>query len=281
VAEPTPGLRRVLDLLLCPRCGGHPLTAVDGAVRCPRGHAFDLARQGYLSLLAGARATSGDDAEMARARERFLTTGAYDAVRAALVEAAVAALPADGAVLDVGCGTGWYAAGLLDAAPGARGLGLDTSARSLRAAARAHPRLGAVGWDVLAPYPLGSRSVDVVLDVFSPRNPPQMHRVLRPGGRLVVARPGPGHLAELRAAVPGMVAVDPAKEDRLSRALDDLFVAGPTEVVEQTVPLAVDQARDLVGMTPSARHVEAAALTSDGLPDSVSVSVLVGAYSLR
>lgn len=281
MAEPTRGLADVLDLLRCPRCGGHPLTASGGAVACPRGHAFDLARQGYLSLLAGSRATSGDDAEMARARERFLGSRAYDAVRAAVVAAATEALPDQARVLDVGCGTGWYAAGVLDAAPAARGLGLDTSARSLRAAARAHPRAGAVGCDVLADYPLADACVDVVLDVFSPRNPPQMHRVLRPGGRLVVARPGPGHLAELRAAVPGMVAVDPAKEERLARALDDLFVAGPTATVEVVVPLTAEQARDLVGMTPSARHLGAADLPDDVLPPAVTVSVLVGSYAPR
>ncbi|MEW9531386.1 hypothetical protein [Microbispora sp. NPDC049125] len=34
-----------------------------------------------------------------------------------------------GTVLDIGCGTGYYLAGVLDQLPGARSLGLDTSMR--------------------------------------------------------------------------------------------------------------------------------------------------------
>lgn len=277
----------ILPLLRCPSCGAELATA-PGALRCPRRHSFDVARHGYVSLLTGTRATSGDDGPMARARRDFLAADRYAPIRDTVADlAGESAGAADGArppatVVDVGCGTGYYLAGVLDAMPGAVGLGLDTSAHALRTAAKAHERAAAATWDVFRPFPIASEQVDVVLDVFAPRNPAEFHRVLRPGGVLLVVRPFGGHLAELRSQVAGMVTVDPDKEERLHQALDPYFEAARTEEVEYTTPLTRQEAVDLVLMTPSARHVTEAELNDeDTLPSEVTVSVLATAYSRR
>nr|BFF17933.1 hypothetical protein GCM10025730_14540 [Promicromonospora thailandica] len=131
------------------------------------------------------------------------------------------------------------------------------------------------------PFPVASGCADVLLDVFAPRNPAEFHRVLRPGGALVVVRPYRGHLAELRRQVSGMVAVDPDKERRLHDALDPWFEPVRTREVEYTTPLTRQEAVDLVLMTPSARHVTAADLSDDDLPGEVTVSVLATAYRRR
>jgi 23S rRNA (guanine745-N1)-methyltransferase len=277
-----PALELSLDLLRCPTCRTRRLHPGRGALRCPAGHAFDIARHGYVSLLTGTRATSGDDASTVRARSRFLSTGSYAPIREAVARLAVGFMPAQATVVDVGCGPGYYLAGVLDRLPGARGLGLDTSARALRSAARAHARAAAAAWDVFRPFPLAGGVADVVVNVFAPRNPIEFHRVLRPAGRLVVVRPTGRHLAELRGRVPAMVAVDPAKEQRLHRALDPFFEAVVTERVEYSTTLARPQALDLVAMTPNARHPGRADPHDDGLlPDQVTVSVLATAYRAR
>jgi 23S rRNA (guanine745-N1)-methyltransferase len=277
-----PALELSLDLLRCPTCRTRRLHPERGALRCPAGHTFDVARHGYVSLLAGIRATSGDDAAMARARDRFLSTGTYTPIREAVARLVAGSLPEEGTVLDVGCGTGYYLAGVLDRLPGARGLGLDTSVRAMRSAARAHARAAAATWDVFRPFPLAGDVADVVLNVFAPRNPAEFHRVLRPAGRLIVVRPTKRHLAELRGRVPAMVTVDPAKEQRLHRALDPFFEAAVTERVEYLAPLSPLDTLDLVGMTPSARHVSRAdADAGGGLPERVTVSVLATTYHAR
>ncbi|MEU8499664.1 methyltransferase domain-containing protein [Streptomyces lavendulae] len=276
-----PALDLSLDLLRCPTCRTGCLHPDHGALRCPVGHAFDIARHGYASLLTGTRATSGDDADMVQARGRFLSTGAYAPIREVGARLAADAVSEQGTVVDMGCGTGYYLAGLLDQMPGARGLGLDTSVRALRLAARAHDRAAAVAWDVFRPFPLADGAADVVLDVFAPRNPAEFHRVLRPTGRLIVIRPTGRHLAELRGQVPAMVAIDPAKEQRLHQALDPFFEAVVTEQVEYSASLTRLDVLDLVAMTPSARHVSPADLNGGVLPDQVTVSVLATAYQPR
>ncbi|MFE0646799.1 putative RNA methyltransferase [Streptomyces sp. NPDC058877] len=276
-----PALEPFLDVLRCPVCRAR-LRPDRGSLRCPAGHTFDIARQGYVSLLTGARATSGDDAAMVQARNRFLSTGRYAPIRRTLTRMTADALPGQGAVVDIGCGTGYYLAGVLDQLPGACGLGVDASVRALRSAARVHPRAAAASWDVFRPFPVADRTVDVMLDVFAPRNPAEFHRVLRPTGRLIVVRPVERHLVELRGKVPAMVAIDPDKEQRLQQALTPYFEAAGTQHVEYTAPLTGQEAIDLVGMTPSARHLTHADLSDHGsLPARVTVSVLATSYRPR
>ncbi|MEV5099692.1 methyltransferase domain-containing protein [Streptomyces rochei] len=277
-----PALDLSLDLLCCPTCRTRRLHPEGGALRCPVGHTFDIARHGYAGLLTGTRATSGDDAAMVQARNRFLSTGIYAPIREVGARLAADAMSEQGTVVDVGCGTGYYLAGVLDRLPDARGLGLDTSVRALRSAARAHDRAAAVTWDVFRHFPLVDGAADVVLNVFAPRNPVEFHRVLRSTGRLIVVRPTGRHLAELRGQVPAMVTIDPAKEQRLHRALDPFFEAAVTELVEYSAPLTRPDALDLVAMTPSARHVSHTDMNDCVLlPDQATVSVLATAYRPR
>lgn len=279
--SPSPTLKLFANLLRCPTCGEHPLQLAHGSLRCPAGHTFNIARHGYLSLLSSTRATSGDDADMVQARDRFLTVGGYTPVRRAISSMVSTAAPEDATIVDVGCGTGYYLAGVLDELPEAHGLGLDSSVRAARYAARVHERAAAATWDIFRSFPLADSVADVVLDVFTPRNPSEFYRVLRPAGLLIVVRPTERHLAELRLAVPGMVTIDQEKEQRLHCALDPHFEAVTTQHIEYRTLLAGTDARDLIAMTPSARHLSRDDVNEAPLPDRVTISVLATAYRSR
>ena len=276
-----PALSLVLPHLRCPLCVSE-LTHEGPALQCRSRHTFDIARQGYLSLMSGQQARSGDDDEMILARDRFLSGGAYAPLAAQLTRTALEHAPAgDPFVVEVGCGTGHYLAALLEAWPQAVGFGFDSARRGARISARAHPRLLAATADAFAPFPVASGSASVLFDVFSPRNPEQFARVLRHDGVLVVARPAQGHLQELRDRVPAMVGIDPEKEARLHAALDPLFVESEQHQVDFTVDLSDRQrAADLIGMTPSARHLDPAGHGAV-LPEQVSASVVVSAWKHR
>lgn len=289
-------LPAVLSALRCPLCG-RELALSGSALRCPQRHTFNIARQGYLSLLADAKARSGDDDAMMIARDRFLGSGAYAPLRDAIVQAALGESGgpqthrADGAhIVDAGSGSGYYLAGVLAANEGAEtagwGFGFDSAVRGARLTAKCHPRAVAATWDAFRPFPLADRCADIVLDIFSPRNPSEFARVLAPGGRLVVAHPRADHLAELRAAVPDMVGIDPEKERRLHAALDPLFTEDHRQELAFEVALTPDRAADLIGMTPSARHVSAAdrseRLAAEGaLPAAVTAAVTVSRWEPR
>ncbi|WP_326562516.1 putative RNA methyltransferase [Micromonospora sp. NBC_01796] len=282
-----------LRLLRCPLCG-QPLDAVDTgtarALRCPRGHSFDLARQGYVNLLAGRAQHTGDSPEMVTARAEFLGAGHYDMISAALAEAAAAVMsparhaeaPTDGEgaypglVVDAGAGTGWHLAAVLDAVPDAVGLALDVSKPALRRAARAHPRAAAALCDTWAGLPLADASTALLLNVFAPRNGPEFRRVLRPDGALLVVTPAADHLAELVDRL-DLLRVDPTKSDRVAGSL-----AGEFDLVDRsrhTHPMRLHrrEVATLVGMGPSAWHVDPARLADriESLPEPVTVTATV------
>jgi 23S rRNA (guanine745-N1)-methyltransferase len=275
---PVPGaLARVADRLACPVCAG-PVVLAGRSVRCASGHSFDVARQGYVTLLPGRRAFAGDDPGMVAAREAFLARGHYDPI----VRALVAVLPDDAAGLcvDLAGGPGHYLAAVVEGRPGLVGLDLDASTAALRRAARAHARVAAVGADVSARLPLRDGAADVVLSIFGPRNVPEIRRVLAPTGLLVVVTPTPRHLAELVEAF-SLVRVDPRKPARLAEQLAGFREAG-TIAVEHVAPMTHGDVVDDVLMGPSARHVDRDALLRGvaALPEpvDVTVSVTVGAY---
>jgi 23S rRNA (guanine745-N1)-methyltransferase len=273
------GLDDLLPLLRCPHCSA-ALGRAGEAVRCEAGHSFDLARQGYLSLLGReGTAHTGDTAQMVAARERFLGAGHFDRLAAEVAE-----LVADGVdqgvaptcLLDLGAGTGWYLARLLDRLPDARGLALDVSKPALRRAARAHPRLAAVAADAWRPLPLRDGVVAAVLNVFAPRNAPEIARVLRPGGLAAVVTPAPGHLAGLVEAL-GLLQVDERKDARLADQLAPHLNVVGRRLLEWRLTLDAAGARDAAAMGPSAFHIDPAELDErvGALPRTIDVAAAV------
>lgn len=251
------------------------------ALRCVRGHSFDIARQGYVGLLTGASTKmTGDTAEMLDARAAFQRGGGFAPIADAVAEAVVAGGPVPPVLLEVGAGTGYYLSRALDAAPTTWGIALDVSKPAARRCARAHPRAAAVLADAWRGFPVRDSVLGHVLTVFAPRNPAEAARVLAPGGRYIVVTPTATHLSELVGPL-GMVSVDPDKDRRIAEAM-----AGHLEQVERTIiqypiELTHDQAADVLGMGPSARHLTRPAGTRlADLPERIEVtaSVAVSVY---
>lgn len=226
-------------------------------VACPLGHTFDRAREGYLHLLRTGRKAPrrppGDTDEMLRARRRFLERGHYEPVRDAVVaqvraaaDAAVPGGPVD--VLDAGCGEGWYIGQVADALPRARCWGVDVAKTGVRLAARRYP---AVGFAVASSHhlPVADGTVGAVLTVFAPRPFAEFARVLVPGGAVVVASPGPDHLAGLTAALYGEAR--PHEERAHAAGPGEGPAPGPQQRVRYRLELTdAGAVADLLAMTP-------------------------------
>ncbi|HEY4023416.1 MAG TPA: rRNA (guanine-N1)-methyltransferase [Pseudonocardiaceae bacterium] len=268
----------VLTCLRCPICGDD-LRQTGNTVHCPAGHSYDLARQGYLNLL-GAASPNADTAEMVAARAEFLGAGYYAPLVERLAALAAEAAPDDGIVLDAGANIGHYLTAVLNRLDGRAGLALDLSAVALRRAARAHPRIGAVVWDIWRPWPVRDGCAGVVLNVFAPRNGAEFRRVLRADGVLLVVTPGAPHLAELGAEF-GLLTVDPDKDRRLAASLDDHFTAAARETLTVPLTLTAKDAAHLVRMGPSAHHLtddQLRALDASTEPVTATASFTLSTY---
>lgn len=278
-------LGAILQAGRCPVCG-QGLTLAGRAVHCARGHAFDLAKQSYLSLLSAPLKFSGDSAEMVAARQGFLDAGHFDALLDGVAEIGARQLAGRAApmVAELGAGTGHYLARVLDSAPQASGIAVDASKPAARRAARAHPRAASVLTDAWAALPIGDATVDLVMSIFAPRNAPESARMLKPGGAVLVLTPGPRHLAELVGAL-GLVQVDERKADRLEATMGEHFEAVETVRIETEMMLSHGDIANVIAMGPSARHgdplARSAAIGAMADPLSVTASAVVTVFRAR
>jgi 23S rRNA (guanine745-N1)-methyltransferase len=273
----------VLPYLACPYCGAG-LTRTGSALHCARGHAFNVARQGYASLLPKkAHGEGGDTAAMVQARADFLAAGHFADLAAEVAGTAaeaIAAAAADGAragcVVESGAGTGYYLARVLDKLPGRAGIALDRSRYALRRAARAHERIGAVACDVWRRLPVAATAAVLALNVFAPRGGAELRRILHPAGRLLVVTPDDDHLRELAGAL-GLLAVDEHKQERLAGKLSPYFDL--TSQREYRAALELGQADMLAAaqMGPAAWHIDETVLASRvrSLPAQMTATVSV------
>lgn len=255
-------------VLACPTCGGALQFVVD-ALHCARGHAFDVARQGYVNLLGGPQPANADTSAMVESRERVLASGLF-----APVAAEVARRTATSAVLaEVGAGTGYYLGAALDAIPGGRGIAFDVSVPAARRAARSHPRAASVVADVWKGLPVLPRRLGAILCVFAPRNLPDFARALGHRGLLVVVTPTPEHLAGVRERY-DLLDIEPDKDERLRRQAVGLFDPIMTKRVEYTRAVPAAGVADLIAMGPNAFH----GVPGEVADADVTVSVVVHVY---
>lgn len=183
---------------------------------------------------------------MISARRRFLATGAYDPLSAAVAQVVAAEQPR--VLLDVGCGEGRHTRAI--AAPTV--LGVDVAKSAVAVAARAHPA-GSYAVASAADLPLAESAIDVAMSVFGPIIPDEFARVVRPGGLVVTAHPGAGHLEGLRSMV--YPSARPHEVKPPLRGAGEWFAqAGSLSVTFPVTVTDVAGLRDLFAMTPYRWH---------------------------
>ncbi|MGO4691686.1 methyltransferase domain-containing protein [Glaciibacter sp. 2TAF33] len=220
-------------------------------IGCDNGHSFDVNRRGFVSLVAGSRRLVSDSPQMLDARDRFLASGWYQPLQAAVTAVAASASPQR--VLEVGCGTGYYLDSVCDAVPDAQCLGMDLSPAAVARTVRRSGRIDGLVADVWSPLPLRTGTAEVALVVFAPRNAPELQRVLAADGLLVIVIPADAHLQELRDAGL-MISVQPGKASQLVKSLAGHFTLESTDRLEYTMDLGPGDVAALIGMGPSAHH---------------------------
>lgn len=213
--------------------------------RCPKGHSYDVSRDGYVNLLPPGKASrrgSGDDVESIHARRRFLDAGHYG-VLARRLAVLSAELAGAGVVVDVGCGEGYYTGQL----GGRDVVGVDLSRAGIRLAAR---RYRAVTFAIAnaVTLPILTESADVIVSAFAPVVADEFARICKPGAHALVAVPAAQHLAGLRAR---LYETPRPHDEAVPLISDDRFALVHLEhVVGQMILSTAEAVRDLVTMTP-------------------------------
>lgn len=227
---------------LCPLCQA-ALMHNSTYFYCPQGHQFDRAKEGYVNLLPVQHKRSrdpGDNTDMIQARRAFLDAGHYQPLRDDICARLRSLAPA--ALLDIGCGEGYYTHAFAETAR--ETFGLDVSKTAIRIAAKRYP---AVQFCVASSQrlPFDNNSLDAVVRIYAPCNPEELARVIRPGGKVITATPGPRHLMELKGLLYDEVRLHAPHSEQLPgfRLVDSEALAYP-------MTLSGTEAAALLQMTP-------------------------------
>lgn len=244
-------------LYACPVCQA-PLNSFQKQLNCANGHSFDIHKKGYVNLLLAHRKRSkapGDDAQMVASRRRFLRQGHYQPLATRIAELCQAHLPQQAMIWDAGCGEGYYTNQIAGHCPGASLYGLDISKPAITAASQDK----SINWCVASSThpPYQDAAFDGIVSVFSRVDSEPFHRVLKPGGQVLMAAPDFDHLHALRSVI--YDDVRPYDTSKHRSYLDARFSLVSEERLE--VPLLLPDAqaiRDLLGMTPHAHRLSPA-----------------------
>lgn len=280
--------------LLCPVCR-HPLKRENRSLLCTEGHQFDMAKEGYVNLLLqgqGKRRPKflGDTKQMFQARRAFLEKGHYQPLAdlvSRTISSAISNTQApqhlstefahDSSILDAGCGEGYYLRQvdqhLKETGIAAKLIGMDVAKDGPRMAARWLKDGDFFVADVNQPLLFPDGAVDLILNIFAPRNPAEFVRILSPSGYLLVVIPTERHLAELRSHF-DLLEIQDDKANQLTTQMSGAGLhLAETESLTFAMPLSPDDIRLLIEMTPNHRHMTAEAWqTVDALPPSTEIS---------
>ncbi len=206
--------------LACP-IDGKKLAQRDQQFVCENGHAFDIARQGYVNLLPVQLKRSKqpcDSKTMVLARRQFLDSGIYQPVASKLSDIVIAQLSdaSEICLLDAGCGEGYYFDLIFNSLKNKEGsnslsfIGLDISKDAIIQATKRNKQISWVVGTNRQP-PVEEKSIDIILCLFGFLSVEGFNKILKPGGKIILVDPAADHLKELREVIyPEVKQTDPS-----------------------------------------------------------------------
>ena len=264
-------------LFVCPKCR-EKLILRDGTAVCASGHSYDRCKAGYYNLyLSSKSSVHGDNKEMVLARRDFLSRGFYEPLANAVAAAVLENTDSRPTVLDAGSGEGYYTdiieRALRSRDSDTRVSAFDISKDAVREAARRNKNVShVVAGSYAMPIPDGR--VDVLVNIFSPQALDETRRVLRRGGKFIMAIPDTDHLFELKSAI---------YDTPYKNTVSDTALEGFSLVSDKELKYSMDLSREallsLFAMTPYAYRTspenKARINTLDGLKVTAHFRVLV------
>jgi 23S rRNA (guanine745-N1)-methyltransferase len=281
-------MEKCVQPLICPVCEAN-LAQAGNTLKCPQSHSFDVSREGYVNLHLARRKRPqvlGDTKIMLRARRDFLDREYYRPLSDAINERVYHHL-ADGAdarsgpspipmcIAEVGCGEGTYIGRLkhyLDSQPMNRNIcyfGMDISKEAARLAARRYRDIRFVVASVWRRILFSSHSIQVLLNIFAPRNGAEFDRVITRDGMLLVAIPSPDHLMNLRSDL-GLLGIEPHKEQRVIEQFRGAFKLTGKQTIAFEMHLTGVDMLNLIQMTPNYWHISISRETRDAIQSAES-----------
>ena len=260
----------------CPICQEN-LTLVERSLKCNNRHSFDLAKFGYVNLAPQIKQSVNYDKENFQNRQQILEAGFYQAILEAVSDLLSNSKNAK-TILDIGCGEGFYSRKLQETHSDKIFYAFDISKDSVQIAAKSEPNW-AVNWFVgdLAHLPIKDASMDILLDIFSPANYGEFHRVLSQNGILIKIIPTENHLKEIRQKVQDQLTNKDYSNQDIKNHFQEHFTILSSQTASLTKTITADQLQVLLSMTPLLFHIDQTKIDWSQLTEiTIEAEILVG-----
>ena len=260
----------------CPICQEN-LTLVESSLKCNNRHSFDLAKFGYVNLAPQIKQSANYDKENFQNRQQILEAGFYQAILETISDL-LANSETSTTVLDIGCGEGFYSRKLQENHPEKTFYAFDISKDSVQIAAKSEPNW-AVNWFVgdLARLPIKDASMDILLDIFSPANYGEFHRVLSKDGILIKVIPTKNHLKEIRQKVQDQLTNKDYSNQDIKEHFQERFTILSSQTASLTKTITANQLQALLSMTPLLFHIDQTKIDWSQLTEiTIEAEILVG-----
>ncbi|MGN1399201.1 MAG: putative RNA methyltransferase [Erysipelotrichaceae bacterium] len=190
-------------MLICPKCQAG-LRQVNNSYLCPHNHCYDISSSGYVNLLLANQKHSsqpGDDVDSLMARERFLNGGYYRKLAETICQLFNKYLKENDAVLDCGCGTGYYVNYIAkNSQKKFRYLATDISKKGVTMTAK-KLKEACCFVSTIFNLPIEDNSIDGLMSVFCPYSSAEFGRVVKDDGIVIAVTPAQNHLYQLKQIV--------------------------------------------------------------------------------
>ncbi|MFF2089850.1 putative RNA methyltransferase [Paenibacillus sp. NPDC058174] len=274
------------DIFICPICS-HPVKVMDlRSLICSNHHCFDISKRGYVNLLSQPHKTKYDK-KLFESRKVISQSGYFDPLIARISENMLAELEPAGKmvkILDAGCGEGSHLSDiqqriLEQAQCDSLGIGVDISKEGIDMASKGPSK---AIWCVadLANCPFADKQFHFILNILSPSNYSEFHRILADDGMVIKVIPGSKYLQEIR----GIFYKKTARSVHSNENTFELFIRNfdlvDTQHVQYSVTLDHKYKEQLIHMTPlswgAAEELIQQVLSNNKLEVTFDFTILLG-----
>ena len=181
-----------IDILKCPICG-MDFKLSGNSVVCGKSHTFNISKKNSINFVNTNRKTPYDEMFFHH-RQIVLENSYFDGI----LDIITSYLSEEQTIADLGCGEGYFSKAIKEIYPSSMVFGLDYSKYGINQAVKGIKT--GVNWIVgnISNLPFVDKSLDVILNIFSPANYKEFSRVLRGEGLLIKVVPLSNHFKEIR-----------------------------------------------------------------------------------
>jgi 23S rRNA (guanine745-N1)-methyltransferase len=221
---------------------------------CKKNHSFDFAKQGYVNLLSHPIKTKYDKELFESRRKLMDLDNFYEPVIRSIVDF-IQKYKIDSSltILDTGCGDGAHLSNvctsLSEKNVSVTGVGIDIAKEGVLVAAKHNlENLWCVA--DLANTPFMDNKFDVILNILSPSNYGEFHRLLKDDGLLIKVVPGKNYLKEIRDAFYGDTDKKSYSNDDIVNHFQDHLNLIDNLEINYTTSLNKESLQTVIKMTP-------------------------------